>query len=119
MKQLSEFKNEDGVRVVAKLLNPIGRIVLKMKDNKDENGKPKNRVEFLSQALEECPKDVIEIFAILSETDVDKYECNAASMLMDTLTLAADAEFMQLFGLQSQTPTSSGSASENTEVHQN
>lgn len=121
MKQLSEFKNEDGVKVVAKLLNPIGRIVLAMKDNKDnkdKEGKPKNRVEFLSQALEECPKDVIEIFAILSETDAEKYECNAASLLMDTITLAADTEFMELFGLQSQTPTSSGSASENTEARQ-
>lgn len=118
MKQLSEFKNEDGVRVVAKLLNPIGRIVLQIKDNKDEKGKPKNRVEFLSQALEECPKDIMEIFAILSETPVEKYECNAASLLMDTIKLAADNEFMELFGLQSQTPTSSGSASENTEAHQ-
>ena len=116
MKQLSEFKNEQGVIVVAQLLNPISRIVLKMKDAGEKPAK--NRVEFLSQALAESPKDIMEIFAILSETPVEKYECNAASLLKDTIKLAADNEFMELFGLQSQTPTSSGSASENTEAHQ-
>ena len=117
MKQLSEFKNEEGVVIVAKLLGPISRIVLKMKDaGKKPKGAP---VEFLSQMLEDSPKDIMEIFAILSETPVDEYECNAASLLMDTIKLAADKEFMGLFGLQSQTPTSSGSASENTEDHRN
>lgn len=116
MKQLSEFKNEEGVVVVAKLLNPISRIVLKMKD---AGKKPKgSAVEFLSQVLADSPKDIIEIFAILSETPVENYECNAASLLMDTIKLAADKEFMELFGLQSQTPTSSGSASAITEAHQ-
>ena len=113
MKQLSQFKNEDGVIVVAKLLNPISRIVLKMKD---EGKKPKgSAVEFLSQVLADSPKDIMEIFAILSETPVEEYECNAASLLMDTIKLAADKEFMELFGLQSQTPTSSGSVSGSTE----
>lgn len=117
MKQLSEFKNEEGVIIVAKLLGPISRIVLKMKD---AGKKPKgSAVEFLSQVLEDSPKDIMEIFAILSETPVDEYKCNAASLLMDTIKLASDKEFMSLFGLQSQTPTSSGSASENTEDHQN
>lgn len=113
MKQLSQFKNEDGVIVVAKLLNPISRIVLKMKD---EGKKPEgSAVGFLSQVLADSPKDIIEIFAILSETPVENYECNAASLLMDTIKLAADKEFMELFGLQSQTPTSSGSVSGSTE----
>ncbi len=115
MKQLSEFKNEDGVVVVAKLLSPISRIVLKMNG---EGKKPQgNAVDFLSQMLSESPKDVIEIFAILSEVPVEEYECSAASLLLDTIKLAADKEFLELFGLQSQTPTSSGSALENTEAH--
>lgn len=113
MKQLSQFKNEDGVIVVAKLLNPISRIVLKMKD---EGKRPEgSAVGFLSQVLADSPKDIMEIFAILSETPVEEYECNAASLLMDTIKLAADKEFMELFGLQSQTPTSSGSVSVSTE----
>lgn len=112
MKQLSEFKNEDGVIVVAKLLNPISRIVLKMKeDGKRPEG---SAIEFLSGVLEDSPRDIMEIFAILSEVPIEEYECNAASLLLDTIKLAADKEFMSLFGLQSQTPTSSGSATENT-----
>jgi len=114
MKLLSEFKNEDGVIVVAKLLSPISRIVLKMRDKGE---KPEGTaIDFLSKVLSESPKDVIEIFAILSETPVDEYECNAASLLMDTVKLASDKEFMSLFGLQSQTQTSSGSASVITEA---
>ena len=117
MKQLSEFKNEQGVIIVAKLLNPISRIVLSMKDkDKKPSGAP---IEFISSLLAENPKDIREIFAILSEVPPDEYECNAASLLMDTVKLAADKEFMGLFGLQSQTPTSSGSVSANTGDHQN
>ena len=113
MKQLSEFKNEDGVVVVAKLMNPIYNMVsvLRGKGLKPE-GTP---IEFLSKALSECPKHVMEIFAILSETPVEEYECNGASLLMDTVKLASDKEFMSLFGLQSQTPTSFGSVLESTE----
>lgn len=117
MKQLSEFKNEQGVIVVAKLLNPISRIVIKIRDKgKKPNGSP---IEFLTAVLEESPKDIMEIFAILNEVPVEDYQCNAASILMDTVKLAADKEFMELFGLQSQTPTSSGSVSASTEALQN
>ncbi len=116
MKQLSEFKNEQGVIIVAKLLAPISRIVLSMKDNgKKPSGAP---IEFISSLLAENPEDIMEIFAILSEVPPDEYECNAATLLKDTVTLASDKEFIGLFGLQSQTPTSSGSASVNTEDHQ-
>lgn len=112
MKQLSEFRNEQGVVVVAKLLSPISRIILKMKDARP-TGTP---IEFVTELLEASPKDIMEIFAILSETPVEEYECNGASLLADTIKLASDKEFMNLFGLQSQTQTSSGSVSENTEA---
>lgn len=115
MKKLSEFKNEDGVVVIAKLLHPISRIVQSAKDSPRPEGM--TAMEFLSMMLEKSPKDVIEIFAILNEKPVETYECNGASIMMDTLTLASDAELMELFGLQSQTQTSSGSASESAGVH--
>lgn len=110
MKKLSEFENEDGVVVVAKLLKPIASIVLKVKDFKDPEGMAP--IDFVTLMLEKSPKDVMEIFAILSETPVAEYTCNAATILADTLTLAADKELMSLFGLRSQTPTSFGSVSE-------
>lgn len=113
MKRLSEFENEDGVVVVAKLLKPIANIVAKVKDIKNPDGM--SPIEFVTLMLENSPADVMEIFAILSETPVAEYRCNAASILADTITLASDKELMSLFGLQSQTPTSFGSASETAE----
>ena len=115
MKKLSEFKNEEGVIVIAKLLQPIARIVQAIKDEPRPDGM--NAMAFVSTMLAKSPKDVMEIFAILSETPVEEYECNGASIMADTLTLASDKELMELFGLQSQTQTSSGSASETTEGH--
>ena len=114
MKRLSEFENEQGVVVVAKLLQPIARIVAKAASM----DRDKSAIEFVSMMLEESPKDTMEIFAILSETPVEEYRCNGASILADAVKLASDKELMELFGFQSQTKTSSGSASEITEGHQ-
>ena len=109
MKRLSEFKNEEGIVVVARLLQPIFRIVAGM-----EKPDGMSSIEYVSKMLEKNPKDVMEIFAILSEVPVEEYSCNGASVMMDALKLASDKELMSLFGLQSQTQTSSGSASEST-----
>lgn len=114
MKTLSEFKNEDGVIVISKLLQPIAKIVQNVKDIKRPDDM--TAMGFVSLMLEKSPKEVIEIFAILNETPVEEYECNGASIMLDTLTLASDKELMELFGLQSQTQTSSGSVSESIEA---
>lgn len=110
MKKLSEFKNEKGVAVIADLLAPIARMAQNIQgiDNESPLG-------FVSEMLKRNPKEIIEIFAILSETPVEEYECDGASLLANTITLASDKELMELFGLQSQTKTSSGSASETIE----
>lgn len=114
MKRLSEFEGEQGVIIVAKLMKPLYNVVAKIKDIKEpEKMSP---IELITTMLENSPKDVKEIFAILSETPVDEYECNAATIMVDTLKLASDEQFMSLFGSQSQTQTSFGSASETTEA---
>lgn len=107
MKKLSEFKNEEGVIIISKLLQPVFRIIQKVHDMERPDGM--TAMDFVSMMLEASPKDVIEIFAILSETPVDEYECNGASIMANAIILASDKELMELFGLQSQTPTSSGS----------
>ncbi len=113
MKRLSEFKNEEAVIVISRLLQPIFRILERIRDIKRPENMPP--MQLVSEMLEASPKDVVEIFAILSEKPVEEYECNGAEMMANALKLASDKEFMELFGLQSQTETSSGSASENTE----
>ena len=112
MKRLSDFKDEEGVAVVAKLLNPIANIVTNAKNAKANKEAP---IAFVASMLENSPKDVMEIFAILNEVPPEEYHCTGASLMGDTIKLASDAELMALFGLQSQTETSSGSASESTE----
>lgn len=112
MKRLSDFKDEQGVIVIAKLLQPLTRILQNASKLRDKE----NPLALISSMLEVCPRDTMEIFAILSETPIDDYHCNGASLLADTITLASDPEFVSLFGFQSQTQTSSGSVSETTEV---
>ncbi len=111
--RLSEFKDEKGIEVVAKLLVPIGNIA----SNK-ENGdaKDKSILAFASSILQNNKRDVMDMLAILSDNDPANYHCTAATVLMDVLNMVSDPELMELFGLQRQTPASSGSASETTEA---
>jgi len=111
--RLSDFKDEKGIEVVAKLLAPIGRIA---SSAKNAEAKDKSVAEFVSAMLLNNPADVKELLAILDDKDPAEYHCTAATVLADALNMVSDPEFLELFGLQRQTVTSSGSASENTEV---
>lgn len=113
MKKLSDFKDADGVAVVAKLLRPIAEILRSAKGMKFESP-----IDFVTGVLEENPKAVMQVFAIMNEIPPDEYHCTGASLMVDTLTLASDEELMELFGLRSQTTTSSGSVSASTEGQQ-
>ncbi len=111
--KLSEFKDEKGIEVVAKLLVPICNIVA---NPENEKAKDKNRAAFLCSMLQNSPKDVMDMLAILNDQNPEDYHCNAASVLKNVLELATDKELMELFGAQGKTGVSSGSASENTEA---
>lgn len=107
--KLSEFENEKGVEVVAKLLVPIGNIVSNRDNAKARGG---TKLEFVSAMLANNPRDVMDMLAILDEKDPKEYHCNAATVIFDVMNMLADEELLQLFGLQRQTTTSSTSASE-------
>lgn len=117
--RLSEFKDEKGIEVVAKLLIPISKIVSNpenaaaQKRVKEENG---NMMGFAASLLQNSPKDVMDMLAILDDKSPDNYHCSAATVLMDVFYMISDPELLALFGLQRQTPASSGSASESTEA---
>jgi hypothetical protein len=113
--KLSDFKEEKGVEVVAKLMIPICKIVANQENAK---AKGKTKLEFASAMLQNSPTDVKEILAILADVDPAEYHCNGATVLVDLFEMLADTELMQLFGLQSKTqgPTCSGAQSENTEA---
>ena len=107
--KLSEFENEKGVEVVAKLLVPIGNIVQNRDNAKARGG---TKLDFVSAILANNPKDVMNMLAILNDKEPSEYHCNAATIIFDVMNMLADEELLQLFGLQRQTQTSSTSASE-------
>lgn len=117
--RLSDFKDEKGVEVVAKLLMPIGRIAANQENAKamkavnEEGG---NLLSFASALLCNSPRDVMDMLAILNDEDPADYRCSAATVLVDVFNMISDPELLALFGLQRQNPASSGSASESTEA---
>lgn len=115
--KLSEFKDEKGIEVVAKLLVPIGKIASNVNNRRAKN-EGKSLIEFASSMLQNNPKETMNMLAILDDKDPESYHCNAATILVDVINMFADEELLKLFGLQSQKmdATSSGSASENIDA---
>lgn len=111
--RLSEFKDEKAIEVVADLLIPVSNIA---KNSTVADAKNKGVFEFAAAMLKCNAKDVKDMLAILDGKDPAEYHCSAASVMGDLLNMLSDPELMQLFGLRSKTPASSGSASETTEA---
>lgn len=115
--RLSEFRDEQGVEVVAKLLVPIGKIVSNEKNakaQKEANEGKGSMLDFVSALLQNSPRDVMDMLAILDGKDPNEYHCSAATVLVDALHMMSDHELLMLFGLQRQTLASPGSALETT-----
>lgn len=109
--RLSDFHDEQAIEVVARLLEPISRIA-----GNAENARAKgdNLAAFAGALLRNNPRDVMEMLAILSGKESADYHCTAASVLADVFQMLSDPELLRLFGLQSKTAVSSGSASAHT-----
>lgn len=115
--RLSEFRDEQGVEVVAKLLVPIAKIVSNEKNakaQKEANEGKGSMLDFVSALLQNSPRDVMDMLAILDGKDPNEYHCSAATVLVDALHMVSDPELLMLFGLQRQTLASPGSALETT-----
>ena len=111
--RLSEFKDQKAIEAVRDLLVPMGNIVTNpaSKEAKDSGG-----IALASAMLKNNAKDAKEILAILADKPVESYTCTAATVLKDMLNVLSDPDLLELFGLQSQTQTSAGSALMNSEV---
>jgi len=113
--KLYEFKDEKAIEVVAALMEPIANIASNPENKKaKENGGTK--VHFAAALLRNNSRDVMDMLAILNDQDPAEYHCTAASLISDVINVLNDPELFELFGLQRQTPASSGSASESTEA---
>lgn len=121
MKRLSEFEDLDAIRLVSQLMLPIGRIVQNddvkaARQAAKDAGRDLSMAELAGIMLEYGAQDILTMLALLNETDPAEYHCNAVTVLSDVLTMFGDPDMQALFGLQRQTPASSGSASESTEA---
>lgn len=114
MKRLSDFEGEKGIEIAAKVL---GIIMEMMADTRNQQQKEeKNPLKMFSAFMANSPKKMMEIFAVLSETPINKYEVDGAEAMKNMLILANDPLVVGLFISQGRSgdAKSSGSASENT-----
>lgn len=116
--RLSEFKDEKAIEVIADLLEPAEEIISNpankeaaQKIREGKNGKMK----FATAMLKNNRSAVMKMLAVLHDTPIEKFHCNAASLIKDLYDMLTDEEILLAFGLQGQESgeESSGSATEN------
>ena len=112
--KLTDFKGEKGIEVVGKLLIPIMNIVGNPKNTGKEASK--SIIGQVSGFFTNNPHDVMEVLAIMDDVPVENYDINAKTALQKLLAWFDDPELLNLFGLRSETATSSGSATTTTEA---
>ena len=110
MKRLSDYKNQDGVKIVGRVLAPISRIVTNQKMKEVYKQGP---MAFASAICEHCSDDIMDILSTLSGEE--EYTCDGASVLKDVIYVFTDPEMLRLFGLESEIRPLSGSVWENIE----
>lgn len=110
IKKLSEFKDEEAIVTVSKLIAPVMKIVV---NSKNKELQAKGPFEMFSGFFANSPKYMKEIFAILSGVDPDQYHCDGIEVAKNIMVLVSDDRLLELFTSQEQTEavTSSGSAS--------
>lgn len=118
MKKLSDFKDGAGIVVASKVLSVIMDILSDQRNMKQQG--ETNTIKMFTAFMGNSPEKMREIFAVLSEKEVEEYHCDGAEAMANMLILANDPIVISLFASQSQTrgATSSGSVSETTEVQQ-
>ena len=94
MKKLSEFEDEQAFEVIADLLTPIYNILVNEENQKLSD---KSFLEILQGFLKNTPKEMMNIFAILSETPLEIYHCDAIEIVKNITILADDKELEKLF----------------------
>ena len=116
---LFELENEDAVDMLADILEPACKIMANEEVQKAYRSK-KPKLLIIKTMLKECKESVVELLAIINGKDPKEYKCTIPSIIKDLLSLLNDENVQVLFQSQSQNiiKTSSGSATENTEVEE-
>ena len=114
--KISDFQNEDALDLLANIIEPATEIMTDKEVVRIARTKP---LIFAVQAiLKNHKKSAVEIVAAMHGEDPAKVKFNALTLARDILEIMNDPEMQAVFTSASQTTesTSSGSATENTEV---
>ena len=112
--RLSDIKGEAALDVFVNILDPASEILT---DDELRRLVMANatRMELVRTAIKNHKKAVLEILAALEGKAPDEYEVSVLTLPAKLIEIFNDPELINLFHLQGQTQTSSGSAMGNTE----
>ena len=113
--KLSDLKGEAALDAFADLIEPVSEIITDKEFVRLARSNAP-RPKLVKAAIKNHKKAVIEVLAILDGESPESYEVNLLTLPKKLLEVANDPEIASLFQSQGQTVTSSGSATENTEV---
>lgn len=112
---LSDYRNEDGLELMADIMEPLAKIFASPELKKAVERKA-NKIQLVQTAMKHSSKEIIEILARIEGVPVEEYDKNAVGMTVQILQLLNDKEVSELFFSQAQTAeqTCSTSATEST-----
>lgn len=97
MNALFDAKNEDGLELLADLIEPIQSIALNKEVKKARDKKGATQFDLIRAIMKNCKKELITIFALLDGAEIEGYEISAADMMKKMLNLMNDPEVMGFF----------------------
>lgn len=111
MKKLSEFEGVEGVEKAAEVMEEITEISANEKNTVDNND---SLIKMYTMFMKNNPRNMMNIFAILSDEDPKEYTCNGAEAVQNMYFLISDRLVNTLFISQVRKTgaTSSGPASQ-------
>lgn len=115
--KLSEFKDEEALEILEKILDPVSVIMTDMRFvSLVRTNKPK--IIIAKEIVKDHKKEVVEILAAVNGETPETYHFTLISLLKDAVDLLDDPDLNEVFQWQGQTGgvKSSVSALENTEV---
>lgn len=119
MKNLSEYKDEEALDLLADLIDPVIEIFGDKEIAKVYRSGEK--LKTVKLAIKNHKKSVIRLLATLEGVPIEEYHCNIFTLPKTLLAIMNDPELSDFFDAQSQTDLEdvSGSVTENTEEEGN
>lgn len=93
---ISEFKNEDAIELLADLIEPTANI-LSDKAIQSAFMADTNKIKLAKMCLKTHKKDVIEILAIVNGKTAETYNCTPVTILRDLLAILNDKDLVDFF----------------------